>query len=102
MNNLAHARRGGRVEHDASVRNRRVERLSAVRKPDPVGIEERASAFKTSLQFVAAIEIERHRFNLIAKWIRSRRMPRKRPDSSPARQQNARNVVPRISSRTGN
>jgi hypothetical protein len=67
-----------------------------VRKPDPIGIEERAGAFETSLQIVGAIEIERHRFDRIAKWIRARWMSRQRSDATALRQEHARDISARV------
>jgi hypothetical protein len=100
MNELANTSRGRRIEHDARVCDCCVEGLPAVRKPDPVRVEERAGAFKTSLQVVGAIEIEGHCFDLIAKGNGPRRMSCQRPDASPTRQQNARDVPAGVSRRT--
>ena len=97
MHELADASRRGRVEHHASVRNGSIEGLAGIRKPDPIGIEERAGAFETSLQLVGAIEIERHRFDLIAKRIRTLQMSSEGLDPPPARQQRARDVSTGVS-----
>src|ERR1700722_4176915 len=101
MNELANSRRGGRIKHDTRICHRRVEALTAVRKPDPVGIEERAGALETSLQSVGAIEIERHRFDLVAKWIRALRMSCQRPDATALSQKHARDVSAGVSGCAG-
>lgn len=59
VHELAHARSGGSFDHDARVRDRAVETLSAVWKSDPVGIENSAGALETSREIFRAIEIER-------------------------------------------